>query len=103
MSKYLFAYSGGSTPESESEQQAVMAKWMGWFGTLGDAVVDGGNPFSVSTSVGSGGSVGNGAGTRLTGYSLVSAKSLDAASELAKGCPVLESGGRVDVYEAIEM
>jgi hypothetical protein len=36
-----------------------------------------------------------------TGYSIVSTDSLDSAVELAKGCPVLEIGGAVDVYEAI--
>jgi hypothetical protein len=39
----------------------------------------------------------------LTGYSIVSADSLDSGVELAKGCPVLEIGGAVDVYEAIAM
>ncbi len=39
----------------------------------------------------------------LSGYSIVSADSLDSAVELAKGCPVLEIGGAVDVYEAIAM
>jgi hypothetical protein len=33
----------------------------------------------------------------------VSADSLDAAVGLAKGCPVLEVGGAVDVYEAMTM
>ena len=31
----------------------------------------------------------------------MSTDSLDSAVELAKGCPVLEIGGAVDVYEAI--
>jgi hypothetical protein len=39
----------------------------------------------------------------VTGYSVVSADTLDAAVELAKGCPVLEIGGTVDVYEAVAM
>jgi hypothetical protein len=30
-------------------------------------------------------------------------ESLDSAVELAKGCPVLEIGGAVDVYESIAM
>ena len=33
----------------------------------------------------------------------MSADSLEAAVALAKGCPVLEIGGAVDVYEAIAM
>jgi hypothetical protein len=63
-------------------------------------VVNPGNPFGASTSVG--GSGANGAATSgLSGFSIVAADSLDAASELAKGCPVIEAGGSVDVYEAI--
>ena len=45
MAKFVLAYRGGSVPDTEAEQQAAMEAWMGWFGSLGDAVVDGGNPF----------------------------------------------------------
>jgi hypothetical protein len=103
MAKYLFAYRGGSTPQSEDEQQAVMAKWTGWFGELGPAVVDAGNPFSVAASVASDGSVTDGGGAQLTGYSLLQADSLQAATEMAKGCPVLEAGGSVEVYESFDV
>ena len=35
-----------------------------------------------------------------TGYSILKADSLSAATDLAKGCPILESpGGKVTVYE----
>jgi hypothetical protein len=33
----------------------------------------------------------------------VTADSLDDASAKSKGCPVLASGGAVEIYEAIEM
>ena len=39
----------------------------------------------------------------LSGYSVLQADSLDAAAVLAKGCPVLEIGGTVEVYEALPM
>lgn len=103
MGNYLFAYRGGQMAESEEEQQAAMAKWGAWFGQLGDAVVDGGNPFAGSASVSDGGSTSEGAGSGLTGYSVVKAGDLGAATELAKGCPVLETGGSVDVYETIQV
>ena len=45
------------------------------------------------------GSIGASAGSGLTGYSVFQADSLAAATELAKDCPVLQSGGAVDVYE----
>jgi hypothetical protein len=35
-----------------------------------------------------------------SGYSIVQAGSLDEATALAKGCPVLSSGGEIEVYEA---
>ncbi len=73
---------------------------MDWFGTLGSAVVDGGNPFGASTAVLADGSTGS-ATTALTGYSIVQADTLDLAAKLAGDCPVLASGGTVEVYEAL--
>ena len=104
MANYVMVYSGGSsTPETEAEQQAVMAAWMNWYGALGAAVVDGGNPFGPSMSVTSDGAVSPNAPSDLRGYTIVAADSLDAATEHAKSCPVLDSGGRVDVYETIKI
>ena len=101
MAKYLFAYKGGGMAQTDAEREAAMAAWGGWFGTLGAAIVDAGNPFGPSASVTNGGSVSDGAPSQLTGYTVVTADSLPQASELAKGCPVLAQGGTVDVYETI--
>jgi len=100
MANYLFAYSGGGMAQTDSEREAAMAAWGAWFAGLGPAIVDAGNPFGPSASVGSAGATGA-AATGLTGYSILTADSLDAAAELAKGCPVFASGGKVDVYETI--
>ncbi len=102
MGKYVLAYRGGGMAATEAEQAAAMEKWMGWFGQLGAAVADGGNPFGPSTAVAADGST-TAAGAGLTGYSILTADSLSAAADLAKGCPVLESGGSVEVYEAIDV
>jgi hypothetical protein len=104
MANYVFAYSGGNgMAADEAERNAQMAKWGQWFGQLGSAVVDGGAPTGTAKAVGPGGLVSDGGSRALTGYSIVSADSLDSAVDLAKGCPVLEGGGAVDVYEAISM
>jgi hypothetical protein len=104
MANYVFAYSGGNgVAADEAERNAQMAKWGQWFGELGSAVVDGGAATGSAKTVGAGGSVSDGGKRGLTGYSIVSADSLDSAVELAKGCPVLEVGGAVDVYETITM
>ena len=100
MANFLLVYKGESEPpSSEEEGQKVMAAWMGWFGSMGEAVVDGGNPISGSKSVASNGTVSDGAASGLTGYSVIKADSLDSAATLAKGCPLLADGGSVEVYE----
>jgi hypothetical protein len=104
MANYVFAYSGGkgvSTDETERNEQ--YAQWGRWFEELGSAIVDGGAAMGTAKTVGPGGSVSDGGSRALTGYSIVAADSLDAAVELAKGCPVLGIGGAVDVYEVIAM
>ena len=104
MAKYILAYSGGHDVAGDgAERDAQMAKWGQWFGQLGSAVVDSGGPTGTAKTVGKGGSVSDGGSRRLTGYSIVAADSLHAAVKFAKGCPVLEVGGAVDVYEAIAM
>lgn len=100
MANFLLVYTGGGAePANAEEGEKVMAAWMGWFGGLGDAVVDGGNPISGSKSVASNGTVSDGAASGLTGYSVLKADSLEAAAKLAKGCPHLAAGGAVEVYE----
>ena len=102
MGKYVLAYKGGSMAETTEAQEAAMQAWMGWFGELGSAVIDGGNPFGPSTAVKSDGSA-TAATAGLTGYSVLEADSLELAAKLAKGCPVLAAGGSVEVYETIAM
>jgi hypothetical protein len=103
MAKYVLAYSGGSMPETEEAGAAVMAAWGAWLGGLGDAIVDGGNPFGSSASVAPDGSVSDGGSSHINGYSIVTADSLGAATTLVKDCPALSAGGTVDVYETIDM
>lgn len=103
MSKFVLLYGGGSMAETPEAQQEVMQAWIAWFGTLGDSLADGGNPFGAASTVAADGSTSGGGSLSATGYSVITADSLDAATATAKGCPVLTSGGTVDVYEAVEM
>jgi hypothetical protein len=103
MTNYVLTYKGGGMPESEAEQQATLAAWGSWYESLGAAVVDGGNPFGPSMQVAPDGSTSEGGASGLTGYTIVSADNLGAATDLAKGCPVLTSGGTVEVYETFRV
>jgi hypothetical protein len=103
MAKDTLVYrGGGGMPETAEGQQQSMEAWGAWYGQLGVALVEGGAPFGVSASLDSDGS-SNRAASGLSGYTIVSAESIEAASGLAQGCPVLGNGGAVDIYECIEM
>lgn len=100
MANFVLVYTGGSQPASEAEGKKVMDAWGGWFGKLGDKVVDAGNPFGANSKTLSNGTIKDGAvGTPATGYSILKADSLTAATKLAEGCPHLQSGGKITVYE----
>jgi hypothetical protein len=107
MANFLFVYRGAReahakmTPE---EMQQLMNKWGNWIGeamskgwmvNAGDALTEEGRvvdsrkvvtdgPFVESKEI-------------VGGYSIVKADTIEAAAELAKGCPGLLSGGRVEV------
>ena len=102
MSTYLLTYHGGSMPESKEEQDQVMAAWTSWFGKLGEALVDGGNPTSKSKAISPDGSVMD-ATSAPSGYSIIKADDLDSAVELSKGCPVLAGGAAVVVSETFSV
>jgi hypothetical protein len=101
---YLLLYSGGSMPESEEEQSTVMKAWDVWMHDLGSALKDGGNPFApgAAKTISADGAVSDGAGS-ASGYSVISADSLDDATEKAKGCPVLQGGATIEVYETFSV
>ena len=70
-----------------------MNAWGAWFGGLGAAVIDGGNPVGKSYTVKPDGSlVDNGGANPASGYSLIEASSIEDAHAKAKGCPLLKSG-----------
>src|SRR5262245_32792863 len=88
MPNYLLAYHGGTMAETEEARAQVMAAWGKWFQDLGPAVVDGGNPIGHTVTLEDGGVASDGGGADpVTGYSVIRADSLDAAVQLARGCP----------------
>lgn len=104
MADYLFTYHGGGMPETEEEGAKVMAAWEAWMGGLGSALVQPGNPVGPSATIAADGTTGPSQGPdTVTGYSIVSAGSLDDALVLAKGCPILTDGGSVEVGEIMPM
>lgn len=98
MANFVLIYHGGGMPETPAEGAKIMQAWTDWFGKLGAALVDGGNPVSNVRTIAADGSVGSG-GSTVSGYSILKADDIDSAVALAKGCPVLLGGATIEVAE----
>ena len=103
MAKYLFVYPGGSAP-TPADGKKVMDAWGNWIGSMGSAVIDGGNPVGKSSTVKSDGSLVAGGGANpASGYSLIEASSLEDAHKKASGCPILKAGGSIEIAACMDM
>ncbi|MEV1128551.1 hypothetical protein [Agromyces sp. NPDC049794] len=96
MNTYMFLYKGYVTPTPEIEKA-----WMDWFASVGDRMVDSGKPMSRGAEVTPGDVRTIEPGLEsFTGYSIVTADSLDDAIEVAKTNPMITS---VVVHELARM
>lgn len=108
MSEFIYLYRGGDSAGSSGspeQMQQTMQKWVAWMKQLGDkghlkAI---GNPLEPSGKVvkGKQKTITDGpfaeAKDLIGGYTIIEAKNIDEAAELAKGCPHFDSGGDVEV------
>lgn len=103
MPNFILIYKGEATDTADmSEEQAaeVMAKWGAWMEKVGPALADIGTPFGPGTELVDDGTTRS--PIALSGYSIVSASDLAAASALAEGHPYLSEGKgdyAIDIYE----
>jgi hypothetical protein len=96
MKKFLFIYN--ASPEDDSD---TMDDWMKWFGSLGESVVDIGNPFDGGKLVNASGAIDISSWSDFVGgYSLINAADMDGAIAIAKNCP---NKAGVRIFEAIPM
>ena len=103
MTKFIFTFHGGSMPESKEEGAKIMAMWGAWMEGLGASLADPGSIVGASSTVSASGVTDGGNPDPLSGYMVVSASDQAAAIDIAKGCPILENGGRVDVAPLVDM
>ena len=106
MAAFMLVFRGAPPPEASPEQmQQVMQKWLTWFDGLAKSGSYNGQsaPLEPSGKVvrGTRKAVSDGpyaeAKDLVGGYALVEAKDIDAAVELALGCPIYERDGAVEV------
>jgi len=105
MTEFTFLFRGRERSASPQELQKNMEKWVAWFKELdtNGRMKDPGNPLAASGKVVSGKRkiVSDGpfaeAKDVVGGYILIEAETLAEATDIAKGCPILEVGGSVEV------
>jgi hypothetical protein len=95
---------------SPEEMQASTKRWMDWIAGIAaqNKLVDRGNRLVPSGKVlRADNIIADGPYTEIkesiAGYSMIKADSVEEATELAKGCPILKSGGNVEVREVSVM
>ena len=106
MAKFLLTYhnpNGGGLAPTAEQQAKSMEAWNAWFGQIGSALVDGGNPTSVRKTVGAGGKVSDAGSSAVTGYSIINVNSIDEALKASSMCPVLDDGGTVEVGQLLDV
>jgi hypothetical protein len=106
MAKFLFIYRTplGARNMTPEEMQQVLQKWNNWIGEgmhtgwmvdPGDGLKQDGRQVNAKQVVTDGPFVES--KEIIGGFSIVQADTIDAAAQLAKGCPVLLRGGTVEV------
>ena len=107
MAKFLFVYRrgidlAGKMPPAEMQQH--MQKWQTWIGEglQKGWIVDGGDGLTQEGRVVNAKRVVTDgpfmeAKEIVGGFSIIQADTIDAAAELAKGCPALLTGGSVEI------
>ena len=98
MKKFVLLYRG---TRDEAPTEESMAAWGEWFASLGDAVVDAGNPFGEGREVSSNGTTDLARDADgVTGYTLINANDIDEAEKIALSHPVVQN---IQVFEAMPM
>ena len=97
----------GASPE---QMQATTKRWMDWIGGIAaqNKLTDRGNRlFPAGKVVRPDNVIADGPYTEIkeciVGYSIVKANSIEEATELTKGCPILSFGGNVEVRQINEL
>ena len=114
MKDFLFVFRSdfSKMPKASPEEMQAMAKrWMDWFGSIAaqNKLSERGNRLlpGVGKVVKPNNVVTDGPYMEIKeaigGYAIVKANSVDEAAELAKGCPVFNYGGNVEVREVMAM
>jgi hypothetical protein len=103
MPKYIIFYIGGNQPSGTEESKRNSSKYMDWLSALGDKAISPANPFKNTSTIHPDRSVKNESSTSMSGYTIIEVDSMEEALEIAKVCPFLDIGGKLEVSELVQM
>ncbi len=102
MADYLVVYHGaGGAEGTREEKMARMENWLKWMGGLAGSVKDAGHPASRAWTVSKDGTTEDAGGNPATGYSVLTAESMQAALEMVVNGPHLQEGGTIELVELL--
>ncbi|MDN3679114.1 hypothetical protein QWZ04_02075 [Vibrio tapetis subsp. quintayensis] len=103
MAQYLIVYFGGNPPATPEEGKVHMAAYKEWMASIGEALVSPANPIKNTHTIESNGNTNVGSATLMSGYTIIESDSIERAAEIAKKCPFLAIGGKLEVSELAAM
>jgi len=103
MTQYVLVYLGGNQPSSPEEAKKHFSKYTEWLSSLGDSVISPTIPLKDTHTVSPDGTIREGGGSAMSGFSTIKADSMEAALSIAQACPFLEIGGSLEVSELMQM
>ena len=103
MTQYIIVYIGGNQPSTPEEGKQHFARYQAWLSSLGDSAISPMNPLKNTNLIDPEGTVSNESITKISGYTIVEAQSMNEALEMAKSCPFLNIGGSLEVSELIQI
>ena len=98
MKKFVLLYTG---TRDQAPTEESTAAWTEWFASLGEKVVDIGNPFGQGREVSAGNTTElSPSASGVTGYTLINAQDIDEAEKIALSHPIVPN---IQVFEAVPM
>lgn len=103
MAKFMLVYLGGNHPKNPEEGQKHFEEYRKWLMSLGDSVVSAANPLKDTYVIHPDGKKEEGSTTRMSGFSILEADTIEEAVKMAEACPFKDIGGTLEVSELVEM
>jgi hypothetical protein len=86
MRRFMLLHYGFETPTPE-----IQDAWGRWFASVAEKMVDSGSPFSSGREISPTSTKDLPLGMEsLTGYTIIGARNMDEAEEIARGCPMIK-------------